>query len=89
MPSISRPIIGINALGFWLAQDSDSLYGNSGVRLGGWFAPIDASKSELVKATRGSAWAMRAHGEEMDVFISPDWPRKKFAFDLWRFTPAN
>jgi hypothetical protein len=89
MPPISRPVIGVNALGFWLAQDPDSLYPHSGVRLGVWFAPVGASKSELVKATGGGAWAMRANGDAMDVFISPDWPVKKLAVDLWRFTPTN
>ncbi len=89
MPQISRPVIGANALGFWLAQDTSSLYPSSGVRLGIWFAPIDASKGELVKATRGSAWAMVAHGDAIDVFISPRLPVDKSGVDLWRFSPAK
>ena len=88
MPPISRPIIGANALGFWLAQDSTSEYPST-ARLGVWFAPLGASKSELVKATDGSAWAMRADGTAMDVFISPNWPAQRSAVDLWRFTPTS
>ena len=88
MPPISRPIIGANALGFWLAQDSTSEY-PSGTRLGVWFAPLGASTSELVKVTDGSAWAMRADGKAMDVFISPNWPARRSAVDLWRFTPRS
>lgn len=89
MPAISRPIVGANGLGFWLAQDSDSLYPATGVRLGVWFAPVGASKGELAKATKGSAWAMRADGRTMDVYISPRWPRMPRAVELWRFTAAG
>ncbi len=86
MPPISRPIIGVNELGFWLAQDSTSNY-PSRTKLGIWFAPLGASKSELVKATYGSAWAMKADGKAMDVFISPSWPAQR-SVDVLRFTPS-
>jgi len=88
MPAISRPIIGVNALGFWLAQDSDSLCPNSQVRLGVWFAAVGATRGELVKASRGSVWAMRADGDAMDVFVSPHWRDGDPAYQMWRFTPS-
>jgi hypothetical protein len=89
MPVISRPIIGVNALGFWLGQDSDSGFTSGQVRLGVWFAPIRASRSELVKATQGSIWAMRPEGDAMDVFLSPNWPSNKLTYQLWRFSPGD
>ncbi len=88
MPPISRPVIGANALGFWMAQDSNSIY-PSATRLGIWFAPLGASKSQLVKATDGSVWAMQAQGSAMDVFISPHRTAQRSAVDLWRFTPSS
>jgi hypothetical protein len=89
MPPISRPIVGANVLGFWMAQDSVSAYPTSGVRLGVWFAGIGTSKSLLVKASGGGAWALRADGTSMDVFISPRLPAQKPAVEVWRFTPRN
>ena len=89
MPAISRPIIGVNSLGFWLGQDSDSFYSNSRVRLGVWFAAIGASQGQLVKATQGSVWAMRSDGDAMDVYLSPEWRTGNPADQLWRFTPTG
>jgi hypothetical protein len=89
MPPISRPIIGVNSLGFWLAQDYDSLYPNSHVKLGVWFAPVGASHGQLVKGTEGSAWAMLADGDAMEVFISPHWGTGSPTYQLWRFTPSG
>jgi hypothetical protein len=59
------------------------------VKLGFWFVQIGASKSELLKATDGSAWAMRADGDAMEVFIRPDSPSPNADFELWRFTTTS
>lgn len=87
MPAISRPVIAVNQSGFWLGQDSDSLY-NKGTTLGIWLAPIGVSEGVLVKQTDGNVFAMKPTGTSMDVYLAPDWDFGRGSIKLWRFTPA-
>jgi hypothetical protein len=89
MPAISRPIIGVNALGFWLAQDADSLGAAPEPQLGVWLAAIGASHGELVKANAGDFWAMQSDGDAMDIFVSPGTPPAKLTYEMWRLTPIH
>ena len=62
MPSISRPVIAVNRLGFWLGQDSESVFGYGPPTPGVWLAPIDGSRGVLMKQTNGNLFAMAPSG---------------------------
>lgn len=89
MPAISRPVFAANQLGFWLAQNADSFYGNPKPALGVWFAPLGASKSVLVKQTSGNVLAMQPDGKAMDVYLDPSSPDAITDLKIWRFTLAR
>ena len=66
MPAISRPVLGANAEGLWLAQAGNSFYSQS-TRLGIWLAPIGASRGVLLRPTSDFVMSMTAAGTSMDV----------------------
>lgn len=88
MPSISRPVVAVNRLGFWLGQDSESFFGESPATPGIWLAPVGASRGVLVKQTNGDLFAMQPSGTSMAVYLAPDWESGGGTIELWRFTPV-
>ena len=69
MPPISRPVVAVNALGFWMAQASSSLYPDQPPRLGVWLAQVGASKGRLVAPITGFADSIVATGSDIDVYL--------------------
>jgi len=87
MPAISRPVVAVNQVGFWLGQATNSLFSGSPT-LGVWLAPVGAKKGDLIRQTDGAIWAMLPNGSSMNVYLSPRWHTGDQSYQIWTFTPA-
>lgn len=85
MSAISRPIIAVNSLGFWMGQASNSLW-PSGTKLGIWFAPIGATRGKLVSATDWHVDSIVPLGSAVAIYLQQHY---NSAVERWTVAPAR
>lgn len=84
MSAISRPMIAVNELGFWMGQASNSL-SPSGTKLGIWLAPIGASTGELLAATDWHVDSIVPSGSSVAIYLQQAYST---AIERWMLKPS-